>query len=146
MGVKSVASKKGIAHGQRPVASPYRVAVAKLGIGKRLTFFGRQQFDEGDVAHLIHSHQNRVVKDAVGKSALHDRPNALDHMEIGKSISVRTNEHAGAAPLPSRSEDSNNAGLQLIDYGDAMRFDLFEPRIELSLRKPWRHNRGERQR
>ena len=105
VGWKSVASRNGIAHGERPVADLQGVAVAQPGDRK---IFASEELDEGHVAGGVDADDHRVVEHAVRQAALHEIAGAAGHVKVGERVAVGRNEHARAAPLPARREDGDD--------------------------------------
>ena len=88
VGVKSVASRERVAHGERPVAGPHLVAVAHGGEGELFAFLLGQELDQRHVADLVDADQDGVVQHAVGEAALHERPGRLHDVEVGQGVAV----------------------------------------------------------
>jgi hypothetical protein len=97
-----------VAHGQRPVADPHPVAVPERNERELVPLLLRQELDQGNVADLVESDDDGVVKLPVRKTALQHRPGRLHDVEVGEGVAIRVDEDAGPARLPAPETDRDH--------------------------------------
>jgi hypothetical protein len=102
-----------------------------LAKGNFCPSFFASSFDERDVTDLVEPDEDAVVEDAVGQAALHDRPGALDDVEVRQGVAVVADQDAGAAALAAGREDGHDRRLGLLDRGDALALRLPHAGVEV---------------
>ena len=119
---------------KQPSPGSHFVAVGQFGGGE---IVAAVELDEGDVAHWIETDDDCVVQLAIGHAALHERAGGLGDVKIGERVTIGRNDHARAAPLPSRRKNAQHGGNGLGGGGDARLLGLQNGRIDFERRR-WR--------